>query len=300
MEVIYRHYEPDQGLEEQQAKIFTESSGGTATADQIRERYEREKIDPKTVCYAMTGDGKMLAYIQARDYPEVKETHIGFPWALPDCPEGVQDKLFDDMLAYIRKRQETMTIRANAPASRQEIVDFFKKKGLVEKTRGYRYNINLNKASKKEYSGEFTTRIATNSDLNLLVDLIKADGRYSGQFPSDTDIVNYFKDRVLKDGHAVMVFKDKNLVMASAPLVFTIVGDDEASLILRFHSYLPGHESAYKPLITNVAKECVTTDYGTDKPLSVFIGPDDGEFARILDDYGPEKEVTIYGFGLED
>ena len=45
----------------------------------------------------MTEDGKMLAYVQARDYPPEKEIHLGYPWAVSDCPEGVQDKLFDEL-----------------------------------------------------------------------------------------------------------------------------------------------------------------------------------------------------------
>ncbi|MHA1969090.1 MAG: hypothetical protein ACW964_14985 [Candidatus Hodarchaeales archaeon] len=49
------------------------------------------------------------------------------------------------------------------------------------------------------------------------MNLLKADGRFSGQFSSDEDIENYFKDRVFKDGHAILIFKDDQLVMASAP-----------------------------------------------------------------------------------
>ncbi|MFQ5980522.1 MAG: hypothetical protein ACE5OZ_20480 [Candidatus Heimdallarchaeota archaeon] len=53
MEVQYRHYEPNQGLEDQQAKIYTECAnpGSAVTGKEIRQRYEAEKIDPKTVRY---------------------------------------------------------------------------------------------------------------------------------------------------------------------------------------------------------------------------------------------------------
>ncbi|MHA2053071.1 MAG: hypothetical protein ACW99F_05665, partial [Candidatus Hodarchaeales archaeon] len=92
MGITYKYWEKDAGFEEIQAKVYNENNPDNtnpATAKDIVERFARENIDPKTVRYAFTGDDKPLAYIQARDYPEVKETHLGYPWALPDCPETV-------------------------------------------------------------------------------------------------------------------------------------------------------------------------------------------------------------------
>lgn len=311
MKAVYRNWEPDQGLEELQAQIYNENNPNPqpVTAQQIIERFEREKIDPKTVRYAFDEDGKLLAYIQARDYENVKETHCGYPWALSDCPVEVQNKLFDEMLAYLTQREiaKEYDIRMNADSQREEIVQFFKKKGLVVKSKSHRYRIDLNEVSKTDYTDDqYTSRIATPDDLDLLVNLLKTDTRYSGQFSSDEDIINYFKDRVLKDGqekgnNAVLVFdKDNSLVMASAPLLYNLPREEEESLILRFHSYLEGNERAYKPLINTIAKECVTTGYCTDKPLSEFIGPRDTEQAGILEEYKPIKEVSSLAFGLKD
>ncbi len=310
MTVEYRYWEPNQGLEELQAKIYNEKnpSSQPVTAQQIIERFEREKIDPKTARYALDEDGKPLAYIQARDYESVEETHLGYPWALPSCPKEVQDKLFDEMLDYLKQREiaKDYAIRMNAAADNKEILDFFKGKGLVEKSRGYRYEIDMNEVAKSDYEEkDFTIRLATIDDVDLLVDLIKADGRYLGQFASDEDIVNYFRDRVLKDGqekgnNAVLVFKNDTLVMASAPLLFQAPGEEEKRLILRFHAFRSGNEEAYKSLIVNIAKECVSNNYATDKPISTFIGPRDSEFATILEEYKPNKVITGISFGLED
>ncbi|UCG04164.1 MAG: hypothetical protein JSW11_09290 [Candidatus Heimdallarchaeota archaeon] len=310
MKVVYRNWEPKKNLEELQAKVYNENNPRSqpVTAQQIVERYEREKIDPKTVKYALDEEGNILAYIQARDYETVEETHLGYPWALTNCPQEVQDKLFDEMLDYIKKRElaKKYAIRMNASVDDKNIVDFFKGKGLVEKTRGYRYEIDVNEVNKSEYTGkEFSTRLATPGDVDLLVDLIKADGRYVGQFGSDKDIIDYFKDRVLKDGEekgnkAVLVFKDDTLVMASAPLVFKAPGDDEERLILRFHAFRAENEQAYKPLIHDIAKVCVSNNYGTEKPLGVFIGDRDTEFSTILEEYNPNKVVTGIGFGLDE
>lgn len=310
MKVVYRNWEPNKDLEEFQAKIYNENNptNQPVTAQQIIERFEREKIDPKTVRYAFDEEGKPLAYIQARDYKAVEETHLGYPWALENCPKEVQDKLFDEVLEYIKKREiaQKYPILMNASVDNKKVMDFFKGKGLVEKTRGYRYEIDLKEITKSEYTKkDFTTRLATPDDVDLLVDLIKADGRYLGQFGSDKDIADYFKDRVLKDGEekgnkAVLVFKDDTLVMASAPLVLKAPGDDEERLILRFQGFRPGNEQAYKPLIIEIAKVCVSNKYGTDKPLSVFIGDRDSEFSTILEAYSPNKVVTGIGFGLDE
>ncbi|MFW9905329.1 MAG: hypothetical protein ACFFFH_13395 [Candidatus Thorarchaeota archaeon] len=310
MKIVYQNWEPKKDLEELQAKIYNENnpSSQPVTAQQIIERYEREKIDPKTVQYAFDEDGKPLAYIQARDYEAIEETHLGYPWALENCPKEVQDKLFNDMLDYIKKREmaKKYAIRMNASVDNKNVMDFFKGKGLVERTRGYRYEIDVNKINKSEYIGkDFTTRLASPDDVDLLVDLIKTDGRYLGQFGSDKDIADYFSDRVLKDAEekgnkAVMVFKGDKLVMASAPLIFKAPGDDEERLILRFHAYLTDNELAYEPLIIEIAKVCVSNNYETVKPLSVFIGERDTEFGKILDKYNPNKILTGIGFGLDE
>ena len=56
---------------------------------------------------------------------------------------------------------------------------------------------------------------------------------------------------------------------------------------------------AMKPLIITIAKECVSADYGTDRPLSVFIGAEETEFADILEVHKPNKVVTGITFGLK-
>ena len=310
MKVVYRKWEPNKDLEEFQAEIYNENNPTPQpiTAQQIIERYKREKIDPNTVRYAFDEEGNPLAYIQARDYDSAKETHLGYPWALANCPKEVQDKLFDEMLEYIKQRDiaKKYAIRMNAAVNNKEVMDFFKGKGLVEKTRGYRYEVDMTEVNKSKYTDkDFSTRLATSDDVDLLVDLIKADGRYVGQFGSDKEIADYFKDRVLKDAQekgnkAVMVFEGDTLVMASAPLIFKAPGDDGERIILRFHAFRPGYEKAYKLLINEIANVCVSNNYGLDKPLGVFIGDDDTNFAKVLDNYNPNKVLTGIGFGLDE
>jgi len=300
MNIIYRNYEPGKGLEEQQAELFTKSTGNPATADQIRERYEREKIDPKTVIYAFSED-KMLAYVQARDYPDpLNETHVGYPHVLESCPEGVRDKMFDDLLAYMkqRKEMETLALRANTGANEEKKITFLKKRGFVEKTRGYRYGLDVNEISKVDYTGDYSSKTATIDDLDKLADLMLADNRYAGQFQTREDLVTYFRDKVLADGKCVLISKGDDLVMASAPLFHQFPGDDKQRLVLRFHSFLPGNEKALELLLIEIAKECVKANFYTDEPLTYYSGEGD-QFFDIMEGFKHKsKEVTGIQFGL--
>ena len=105
MDIKYKNYAPDQGFEEIQGKLYSMNNDRTVTGDDIRERFENEKIDPKSVLYAFTSDNEPLGYIQARDYPQLGQIHIGRPWTTPDCPDEVKDKLFNDLFAYMISRK---------------------------------------------------------------------------------------------------------------------------------------------------------------------------------------------------
>jgi hypothetical protein len=309
MNIIYRYWEPNQGLEEIQAKIYKDNNPDErfelVTAQLILARYEREKIDPRTVRYALTEDGRPLAYIQARDYVQIEETHLGYPWALKGCPREVQNKLFDEMLEYITQREEAeeYAIRMIAPMNREENVKFFKNKGLIVKSIGFRFKFDVNRISEMEYTdSEYSYRLATTEDINLLVELIKADGRYIAEFETDEEIVRYFKDLVFKVGHVILVFKDDQLVMASAPLIFKSLVDGKENLILRFFVFLPGHEKAFKSLIIGISKECMKANYGMDKSLITrenSYKDRDSRLLEVIEEFKPEKEVSELVFGLE-
>ncbi len=300
MNIQYFDWEPEKGLEEYQARIYNETNNPTPpiTPESIIQRNKQEK--PVFCRIALTEEKEPLAYVQARDYPAIKETHIGFPWALTNCPKGVQDRLFDEMVTYVKNRKESMTIRANAASERKEILEFFKKKGLKEKTRSYRYDIELKKLNEAKFEG-YTTQLATLDDIDKLVELIREDGRFDGQFPTDEDVKTYFTDRVFATGHCILVYKDDNLVMASAPLIYKLPPENKDTLILRFHSYRKGSEGAYRPLLVEMAKECLKANYGTQFPISTFVSPSSEEiFATILDDFDPVKTVTGFSFGFEE
>ncbi|MGY5881720.1 MAG: hypothetical protein RTV31_15820, partial [Candidatus Thorarchaeota archaeon] len=95
-------------------------------------------------------------------------------------------------------------------------------------------------------------------DLDDLIAVTKADPRMSTAFPNDDAYIPYFKDRVMKEGHAVILYDGEKVVAASAPLLFkpdgrVLLGDEER-VIMRFTSILPGYSFAWKRLLSETAK----------------------------------------------
>ncbi len=306
MKIQYKYYEKNAGFEELQAQIYNANNPDSpqpVKAEEIVKRFENEKIDPKTVRYALNEKGEPLAYVQARDYPEPKETHLGYPWALPGCPTEVQNKIFDEMLAYIKTRDTGFEIRVNVSSNNEQQMNFVKTKvELEEKSRSYRREIDVKKVSEMSLEeGKYSIRKATKDDVQILVNLIKEDGRYTSQFSADEEIAKYFSERVLPDDHCYLVFQEEKLVRATAPLITKLPGDSEERLILRFHSFLPETEQAFKSHMIAIAKECVDTGLDT-KPLSLFEGPNDSELVKTtIQDLAPiHSEIQGYSFGLKE
>ena len=147
MEINYRFYEPNQGLEEIQAKIFSQANNQVVTGKEIQERFEREKIDPKTVRYAFTKDNKPLAYIQARDYENIREVHIGRTWSMPDCPEEVKIKMFDNLLTYMKGRKSELRLKFKTSGEPEQI-KFAEDRGFKLDHKNIRFTIDLESIAK--------------------------------------------------------------------------------------------------------------------------------------------------------
>jgi len=296
MKVIYRTYEPDQGLEEIQATIYTSVTGLPVTAREIRERYEEENIDPETVRYALGDDGKPLAYVQARDY-EGRETHVGYPHSLPGCPPEAREKIFDDLLDYLIRREKKMEILMPVNVNDDDKMSLARRKGLVEQSRLYRFEFDVIKASEARHSGTvYSSRLGRKKDLKKLVELGKQDRQFMSYFHGEAAVINYFRDKVLPDNHAVLVFKGDMLVCAAAPLIHE--PDDNAGevLILRFHAFRYGHQAAWKTLIHGIAGECVSTGW-TDKPITLH-GDKTSGMDKAVDDLGAEEILLGITFVL--
>ena len=279
MKVVYRYYQPSQGLEEIQAKIYTTVSGLPATAEEIRA--QNMKKDPKTTRYALTADGVPLAYVSSRDSrSHVGRRYISYPWALPDCPVAVQERIFDDLLAYIKQRINPLEIATGVileSRTAEEQTEFFHRKGFVEKERVYRYcfDFDVNKVSRWEMPDDirsYSNRLATIQDLDRLIEICRADPYMRSTFPTRESCRSYLKDKVLRDGHTVLVFQGEQAVAAGAilrlqPDGFFLSGDEQRTL-MRFSAIHPGYPQAWKRLVIELAKECLAAGW-TDIPLRV-------------------------------
>ncbi len=104
--IEYKKYE--NGFEKFQAEIYNSVAkkykGQSVTAEQIKKRLEEHQPpqDKNGITFAFDGD-KPIAYIQYREYNQDK-VRIGFPWAVEGTSLEVQDKLFYDLLDYLKNK----------------------------------------------------------------------------------------------------------------------------------------------------------------------------------------------------
>jgi hypothetical protein len=257
MNVIYKTYEPDSGFDEYQAQIYNnhlkrnpQTSFKTVTAAKIKERVAFEKKDPKLIRYALREDGTPLAYIQASI--DGKTTWIGYPWAFEACPKEIQEKLYQDLFAYITEQYPENEIVIGYFSTSWEIQkQFALEKGYKLNDTAYFYTLDPEKVQLEIPEG-YSTKVGTLDDLDTVIALSKADPDLTNAFPSDEAREHYFKNRVLADGNLILVFKNNKLVAASAPLRGFYVG-----YMFRFMAILPDFEEAWKILTVTMAKHCI-------------------------------------------
>lgn len=273
---------------------FLKSPDQRATADQILERFRAEKTNPKQVLYALTENGEPLAYIQSRITKD-KAIYLGYPWAMPNCPAEVQDKLFTDMFKYVKeKKPKEISYWIHSDWARQ--IEFFKERGFTRKVKGYALDFNVLETSElKLPKNEFTHRLATENDIALLLELSQLDPDLNNF--SEDFLLDYFKNKVLKDGHCVLVFQDNVVVCASAPLLQrNAIGEDY--IVLRFIATKPGFENAWMTILKQIAIECVKNNWIDKGPLRFFSGSDEKMFS-VLESFNPKKRRTydLYVYG---
>ena len=301
MNVVYKNWKSGEKYEEVQAKIYTEVSGIPANAEQIGPRNDQRGTDATR--YAFTKDGEPLAYITSLvSDADIGRIHIGYPWSLPGCPLEVKDKLLNDMIAYWKGKEDTRIIRTSVvlqSKTKDAQIDFFIERGFVQDESVFTYtkDFDIVETAKKKFdglAGALESKVATNDDLDELIAVTKADPRMSTAFPNDDAYIPYFKDRVLKDGHAAILYDGEKAVAASAPLLFKpdgrILQGNEERIIMRFTSILPGYEYAWKRLLVEVAKGAKTA--GWEKtPIRCFFGFNaQGAVALGLSEMIPELE----------
>lgn len=311
MKVQYKKWESGKGLDEIQATIYEEVSGLPARGELIAARNDERGTDATR--YALTEDGKPLAYVtSANDTDEPTRGFIGYPWSMKDCPVEAKDKIFNELMDHIYSKDGINQIRTTVligSKTKKEQIKYFKGKGFVESERYYTYSkdLDIEKSAainvEEKFKGkeaELKNKVATEEDIPALVELCLADPHLRSAFPDAEAFAGYFRDRVLKDGHCVMLSDDDKLVAASAPLRFepdgnTLRGDEER-YIMRFTATFPGYEYLWNRLAVEIAKECKAAEM-TDFPLRVWFGfRAEGAAAIGLTKMNPDIELNSISY----
>ena len=309
MKVVCKKWNTDDGLEDIQAKIYTEASGLPAQGWQIRDRNIQRGEDATR--YALTEDGKPLAYVTSSvSDSEPGRANIGFPWTMPDCPPEVQKKLFKEQFEYLRNRDDIDRITTGI-VLRSKIKDkqdkFFRELGFSDHETYYQYSVDFDvkETANKEVKGKaakLRAKSATEGDIDLLVDLCMADEQLREAFTNREGFVSYFKDRVFPTRAPIILFDGDAAVGATAPLRTSPdnvnIPADSERIILRFRALKPGYDYAWERLLVELAKDCKEAGW-TDVPiLSSFgfsaEGPEAEAIVRMKPGFTAYEKFLIY------
>ncbi|MHA2270772.1 MAG: hypothetical protein ACXACI_02850 [Candidatus Hodarchaeales archaeon] len=298
----YRYWEPDQGLEEQQAKVYYEANDidfRPEAPNRIKEQFSKFNIKPEHVRYAFRGE-KMVGYIHARIQERVKEIVLSYPWTVPNTPAEVRDTLFDEMVQFFQDQDEfsDFQIRVNPFTKPEANLEFLKQRGFVIKNTWKRLLLPLSEVAKGNYDPKFTSRFGTEEDIEALISLTKDDGSYAKQLDSDEKIRKYITENVLPTGHLVLVYENEILTAACAPK------EEEKRVIMDFAVFRDvKNQEPFVPLFVELAKACVNSGYGKNKPIVVYTDNMDTpvEEQKFLQQFTPvQTEILMYYCYLEN
>ncbi len=299
MNVVYKKWNPDEKLEEAQAKIYTGVSGLPARPEEIKPRNIQRGED--STRYVLTKEGEPLAYVTSWVNDENPlEGGIGYPWSFPECPSEAKEKIFDELFTHLKEDKKIKDIRTGIVLTSKiakEQIKFFEERGFKEHERVYRYTKDLDagKMASKKLEGaaaKLTSRPATKDDVDLLIEVALSDQQLKGAFPDEEGFRNYFENRVLKDGHAVLVLDGDKVVAASAALRMepngTFLLGEEERIMMRFTAIRPGYNYAWKRLVVEIAKEVKSAGW-KDIPIRVGFGfSTEGAVASGMAEISPE------------
>jgi hypothetical protein len=295
--IQYESYKPGKGYGKIQAEIYNANTGENASGKEIEQKIAREKKDPNLLRYAFTSDGVPLAYIQASQVSS-STYYLGYPWSVPECPPAVQEKLFSDMMDYLKTKSPS-EIQYWIKADWKTQIDFFLGKGFQLITKGLELHFDIQSLSTAilKNATTYTSRIATEGDLELLLDVSKADIGFKSAGLKKDFLKGYFINKVLPDGHCVLIFKNEKIVCASAPLPELNI-DPPTYVFLRFSATRPGYEDAWPLLVIEIAKKCLAA--GWDLPLHVNT-EEGSHIAESLSQFNPviSESYSLYALKIK-
>ncbi len=267
MNLIYRNYEPNQGLEEQQAKIYIEVSGLPADAEEIKMRFKGEKRNPQSARYVLTENNKLLAYVQTSKWAARPGTYIiSFPWALPECPPEAQEKIFDDLLTWLKDTIHPQVLAGEVvfdTTTTDDRIAFFQRKGFIEKEHLYVNSVDFNLIDVCNWEmtdeiASYTCRSGTTEDLDQIIEVCHADNYMRDVFPSVEEAKYYVENTFLKDDQNKLILKNNQIVSVGLPYRRKLTrGKDKGLEIISLTSATRlNHPQAWKRLLIEVSKDC--------------------------------------------
>lgn len=266
MKIIYQHYSPDRGLENQQADVYMKASGLPADAEEIKRRFKGEKRDPQSARYALTEEGQLLAYVQVSKWVARPGTYIiSYPWAVPECPPEVKEQIFDELLAWLVNTVQPQVITGevvyNTPTT-DDRTAFFLRKGFIEQEYLFEDSIvvkleDVANWEISEHLTSYTCRIGTAADLNQILEVLHADNYMRDVFPSVEEATYYIEETFLKDPHNKLIFKNNQLVSMGLPYRKKITrGKMKGKEVIGFRSATRSeYLEAWRYLLIEIARE---------------------------------------------
>jgi hypothetical protein len=298
LDVIYKNYEPNKGFDEIQANIYNEAvkpyNGSTVTAEQIKERHERNKPDFNGIQYAFTDENIPLAYIQYHYYNSLSERlYIGYPWSVEDCSKEIQEEMYQNLVNYVKTKYPGEPIFMGFFSSKyKKVSQFALEHGFVKNHENFIYEGVIQYLSNLS-NNELEWKAASEQDLDLLLDLSQTDPDISKDM-TKSQFEKYLTGRVFPDGHCFMLLESNRAVAACAPLKL-----QESVVFMRFSAVRDGRVDYFRKLTIQFSQYLINNS-NTNKKLQFIFTEITPEIQNMLDELGfqlidPQVQYKLEG-----
>lgn len=234
-----------------------------------------------------------------REWPPIYRELYTFRYFFRQPLATLIDTLFDEMIQSFRDQDQfsAFQLRVNPFIKPEANLEFLRRRGFVIKNTWKRLLLPLSEVANANYDPKYTAHIGSEEDIEALISLIKDDGSYAKQFDSDEKIRKYITESVLSTGHLILVYENEILTAACAPK------EEENRVIMEFAVFKDvKNQEPFVPLFVELAKACVNSGYGKNKPIVVYTDNMDTpvEEQKFLQQFTPiQTEILMYYCYLE-
>ena len=273
--IVYKKYQ--EGFEKYQAQIYNsvakKYNGQIVTEERIKKRLQDHKPtqDKEGITFAFEND-KPISYIQYREYTQGK-VRIGFPWAIDGTPLEVQDKLFYDLLNYLKKKypEKNEFFLGNLnhvyTGLHDKIINHY---GFTVDSWFAFYTISLDKLMNTALPNEYSFKEVYKGSMDVISEICLKDD--SLKEIGQESIRDFFNTRVFTDDQTsdptVTILYKKDQPIAVIAVTKTTQSDKDYSTV-RIVGITKGEEKSYEYLLNSLASTLKSKNILLD--LSVFV-----------------------------